>query len=415
MSDAVYKIRKTTLDSIADAIRAKTNKTDLISPLDMAEEILLLQLGDIDFAAQTIEEKDVEKGKIFYNKYGLLSTGTGKTIIPSDVSIHIDSRWPNIATETDIFYNTTTKKYYMYIENNWIELNQNDSSLLLYSHEGFDSLAEGWVDKSGNDTGIIDNGTLTKSFNSYINDRLKNMIDVTDYDRLTVVVNSITTGSSRTPFFGLWTTNPGNTANTATNFEAYTALTKQTARRTYSIDISSLSGRYYIGLSLGMGDNYNSSYSIESIILEKTVDSSEISLIHNGQIYDAVDGQWFPIDTSSATNSYFITNGDYVTVQGDNSVKCMQKAMDLTNISTLIVEMALAETSPTSNTKSNSGLIIAAYAGAAYTIREAQVKCEATTRTTYTLDVSSFTGVHMVRLQGYASGLNVYSLKATMM
>lgn len=77
MSDAIYKIREQTIKEIADAIRAKAGKNDLISPLDMAEEILMLQAGNVDFSQQTATEDNVEEGYTFYNKYGLLSTGTG--------------------------------------------------------------------------------------------------------------------------------------------------------------------------------------------------------------------------------------------------------------------------------------------------------------------------------------------------
>ena len=77
MSEAIYKIREKTIKEIADAIRAKAGKTDLINPLDMAEEILLLQAGNVDFTKQTVTEENVEVGYTFYNKYGLLSTGTG--------------------------------------------------------------------------------------------------------------------------------------------------------------------------------------------------------------------------------------------------------------------------------------------------------------------------------------------------
>ena len=47
MNDAVYKIKEQTVKDIANAIRAKAGKNDLISPLDMAEEILNLPLGNI--------------------------------------------------------------------------------------------------------------------------------------------------------------------------------------------------------------------------------------------------------------------------------------------------------------------------------------------------------------------------------
>ena len=77
MSDAIYKIREQTIKEIADAIRVKAGKTNLISPLDMAEEILMLQAGNVDFSQQTATEDNVEEGYTFYNKYGLLSTGTG--------------------------------------------------------------------------------------------------------------------------------------------------------------------------------------------------------------------------------------------------------------------------------------------------------------------------------------------------
>lgn len=45
MSDAIYKIRKSTLDSIGDAIRLKSGKSDLFSPLDIPAEILSLSAG----------------------------------------------------------------------------------------------------------------------------------------------------------------------------------------------------------------------------------------------------------------------------------------------------------------------------------------------------------------------------------
>ena len=80
MNDAIYKIKEQTIKDIANAIRAKAGKNDLISPLDMAEEILNLPLGDIDFSQQTVTEENVEEGYTFYNKHGLLSTGTGGCI-----------------------------------------------------------------------------------------------------------------------------------------------------------------------------------------------------------------------------------------------------------------------------------------------------------------------------------------------
>ena len=102
----VYKIRKETITEIADAIRAKANKTDLISPLDMAEEILLLQLGDVDFASQTAMEDNVEEGYTFYNRYGLLVTGTGTSL---NFKIVGSASQPVSPTENTIWVETDTE------------------------------------------------------------------------------------------------------------------------------------------------------------------------------------------------------------------------------------------------------------------------------------------------------------------
>lgn len=44
----LYSIQGTTLTSIADAIRAKTGKTDPISPLNMPTEIAGIETGAVD-------------------------------------------------------------------------------------------------------------------------------------------------------------------------------------------------------------------------------------------------------------------------------------------------------------------------------------------------------------------------------
>lgn len=189
MNDAIYKIKKSTLDSIANAIRKKSGKTGLINPLNMPEEILALSTYNV-------------------------------------------------------------------------------SNTSLFDGSAFSTIAGSWVDCSGSLAGSINGGALTRTFDAYINDRTSQMIDVTDYNKLTVVFNNMSSSSSRTPFFGLWDTAPGNTVNDPTNFVAYTAITKTTDKTSYSIDIADITGSYYVGISLGMGGTYDSSYSIESIVLE---------------------------------------------------------------------------------------------------------------------------------------------------
>ena len=108
MNDAIYKIRNSTLVEIADAIRAKAGKNDLINPLDMAEEILMLQTGDINFSQQTATEDNVEEGYTFFNKYGLLSTGTGGGTNFKIVGSTIE---PTNPKENTIWVNTDTYIY----------------------------------------------------------------------------------------------------------------------------------------------------------------------------------------------------------------------------------------------------------------------------------------------------------------
>lgn len=118
MSEAVYRIREKTIKDIADAIRAKSGKTGLISPLDMAEEILSLKAGDIDFTKQTATADNVAEGYTFYNKNGVLTTGTAKTVVGSNViPINNVTVWQKCAglstsytTVRQILANSTTLK-----------------------------------------------------------------------------------------------------------------------------------------------------------------------------------------------------------------------------------------------------------------------------------------------------------------
>ena len=108
MNEAIYKIKEQTIKDIANAIRAKAGKNNLISPLDMAEEILNLPLGDIDFSQQTATEENVEEGYTFFNKYGLLSTGTGGGI---NFKVIGGTTQPTNPKENTIWVNTDTYIY----------------------------------------------------------------------------------------------------------------------------------------------------------------------------------------------------------------------------------------------------------------------------------------------------------------
>ena len=130
MSEAIYKIKKSTLDSIANAIRTRAKKTDLIKPSDMAEEILTFtDNGGVSIEALskiTATTDKVEEGYTFYDNTGNLSTGTkpastsGTTIEPvNDVSI-----WQRCAdltttytTVAQILADTTTLKTLLYNSN----------------------------------------------------------------------------------------------------------------------------------------------------------------------------------------------------------------------------------------------------------------------------------------------------------
>jgi hypothetical protein len=335
----------------------------------------------------------------------------------------------------------------------------------LFDGSVFSVIAGSWVDRSGSLAGSIGGGALTRSFNAYINDRTSQMVDVTNYNKLTVVFNSMSTGSSRTPFFGLWDTAPGNTVNDPTNFIAYTAITKTADKTSYSIDISDITGSYYVGISLGMGGSYDSSYSIASIMLEAadtnggSVHPADIT-VYTGSDYPSspkendlfinlpsktaymyVNGSWINVDYKVLEEAYL--NGDAlgaginaVVVQGNyngntsynrcslttsgihfeepvpnTSSACaspyLSPAIDLTNLTAITFHVSNV-VSATDNAYTylgvNSTVPSKTYNESTRPGFTKQINVKPVSNTSYTVNVSSLTGFHYIVMANVSGG-----------
>lgn len=257
MSEAVYKIKEKTIKEIADAIRAKAGKTDLINLRNMAEEILSLKAGNVDFTKQTAAAQQVEKGYTFYDKNGVLATGTGNMVKPANMTVYRGSSYPTSPKENDIFVNASTGATYIYISNNWVSLTLQELSYILLNGATVDSSVGfgQYVSTNGayqtgvlNSSGIYLAGTSNLCKNLWTN----SLIDFGKYNQLKVTYNvSASSGDARN--FGVFAKpsvsfswQNGSTTATYSNYQWF-AHNPATGTYTQTIDISGWADKMYLG------------------------------------------------------------------------------------------------------------------------------------------------------------------------
>lgn len=408
----VYKIRKETLDNIGDAIRIKAGKTDLISPLNMPEEILMLQAGNVDFSQQTATEENVEEGCTFFNRNGLLSTGTG---------LGSNGLSKATATENDVAKGKTFYAGDKTLKTGNAMLAEGNMVYYLNGSDECTSITGGWTDEGYKPTSyyppqhteyglqFFDEANPNRSWHGT---KTVNKIDVTDLATITFVVFSPNHFYVNYFYGGLYTEN-----NTV-----YTSWAHGTGQITFSdsgindpfykvatLDVSEVTGSYYLGVyyyTYANRGDYGTYYGILTKVIGTTLlptddaPTTPISIISNGVINTPIEGD--TVTKIAGTTTYksggYTQGSGYVeTVFGTGKLNGLitKNKIDLTNYSTISITLT-HEAASGYPTGENYGLSLLSYKNMSGIVTyKTNFKASAQTQT-LTIDISKVTGVYHI-------------------
>ena len=178
-----------------------------------------------------------------------IQTGTSKAVKFNSLKQHNLQVYPILTKQyiQNIWNNKVSK---IYQDNQWIEWIQ----YIYYLGEQFTNITDGWVTTMNSNGNVVYNDnnitiTVTKNTTSSSSTvcSTNKPIDLTDYSKLTVNIidNNSTAGYGLTLFVS---------KNKVTTYEGHHATTARAAAETIgenTLDISGLTGEYYIGLYTG--------------------------------------------------------------------------------------------------------------------------------------------------------------------
>lgn len=267
-----YKIQGSTLTAIGDAIREKTGKADMLSPVDMASEISSIETGvDLNFevVGGTSQPSNPTENMIWVNTSteitdyifsatqptaasGMVWISTGKSslvefnalkkngiqVYPTSANQYVDGAFVSIDA-------------YCYQNGEWNQFSMSWDGTLYNAGDQYTGITGGWKAASGagqkatfNSTNITVSKTGTNSdYETAL--YTKNKIDTTGFTKLTAVLTNIANPASAN-YWGVYVgLTSQNTDSCPTGSMVASAKHSGTGSKTLTVDISKKQGLYY--------------------------------------------------------------------------------------------------------------------------------------------------------------------------
>lgn len=272
---AEYLIQDTTLTAIANAVRAKTKKSDAILVSDLAEEIASISTGvelNFEVIGGTSQPSSPKENTIWVNTSTPITNWMFSSTEPD--SAEEGMVWFKVGTKSHVEFNALKKnaiQIYPMSTKQYINGAWKDAAPMIYHGSEWaywkdflfsngsqcEEITGGWLDKDvlySGDTGT--NSSInadSMSFNGFLPQRVTaNKIDVSDCTRIHITIADAITGE-----FRFWLSNNciSYTHVTVNDLIVSALILQKPNAGTYSLDVSSLNGSYYVHVGA-----YNTGY-----------------------------------------------------------------------------------------------------------------------------------------------------------